>query len=364
MFADRLKNIQSSGIRKVFDMVAQIKNPINLSIGTTDFDVPFPIKEEAKKWMDQGLNQYTTTQGIPELRNAALEHLRSQKILYDDVIITSGVTGGFMLASMVLINPGDELLIPDPRFVMYSFVISLMGGIPIFIDTYPDFHLREETIRPLITSRTKAILVNSPSNPTGMVYSQEELQMVARLASEFNLVVISDEIYEHFLYDRMLFNSIAQFYSNTIVLRGFSKSWGMSGWRIGYLAAPNDILQNMIKVQHYTYICVAPFIQKAALKALQFDGSHLIRKYQNKRDLIYDGLKNDYEVERPQGSFFIFPKAPDNDGKKFVERALQEKLLLVPGNTFSEKNTHFRISFAVRDETLYKGLEILQRLAR
>ncbi len=195
MISQRMQRLHPSGIRRIFDLAANMENPINLSIGTAFFDVPEPIKSEAKKWMDRGHNQYVTTQGLPELRTALRNHLERQNVQFDDVIVTSGVTGGFMLTLFVLIDPGDEVLIPDPRFVMYTPAVEIVGGIPKFFQTYPDFHLREEDIRKQITPKTKAIVVNSPNNPTGVVYSNEELQMVARVASEFDLWIIADEIY-------------------------------------------------------------------------------------------------------------------------------------------------------------------------
>jgi len=362
MLAERLKYLKPSGIRKIFDLAETIENSINLSIGMTDFNVPEVIRKEAKLWMDRGLNQYVNTQGIPELRKELSENLRREKLKFDDVMITSGVTGGYILSMMTLVNPGDEVLIPDPRFVMYSFGVELFGGIPRFVDTYPDFKLRPEQIEAMVTPRTKVLVLNNPNNPTGVVLSPNEVRAIADVARKHNLYVIADEIYNKFLYDNLPYKSIANFYEKSIVLRGYAKSWGMSGWRIGYVAAASELIEYFKMLQHYTYVCAPPFLQKAAMVAENFDGSEIIQHYQKKRDIVYNGLKEFLDVEKPQGAFYIFPKVPDGTSTQLVEKAVKRKLLIVPGQAFSEKDTHFRISFAASDETLEKGIEILYDL--
>ncbi len=362
--ARRLENLRPSGIRKIFNLAQSMENAVDLSIGMTDFDVPVPIKQEAEYWMNRGLNQYVTTQGLPELREVIAEHLREEGVHFEDVIVTSGVTGGFVLSLMALINPGDEVLIPDPRFVMYSFVVELLGGIPVFVDTYPDFRLTPERLVPHLTEKTKALILNNPNNPTGVVLTPEEIQAIAQLARDHDLFVIADEIYDKFVYDHLPLRSIARDYDRTIVLRGYAKSWGMSGWRIGYVAASHEIVEYLKMLQHYTYVCAPPFLQKAAIVAEAFDGSEIISRYQRKRDIIFNGLREFLTVEKPQGAFYIFPEAPDRNSTRLVERAIQRNLLMVPGNTFSEKDSHFRISFAASEKNLEKGIEILYDLVK
>ena len=362
MISRRMKDLHPSGIRRIFDLAAKMENPVNLSIGTAFFDVPEPIKREAIRWMEKGLNQYVGTQGLTDLRAALHRHLEKQGVQFDDVIVTSGVTGAFLLTLLVLVDPGEEVLIPDPRFVMYSPAVELVEGVPKLFSTYPDFRIRVEDIRPLVSSKTKALVINSPNNPTGVVYSEDELRAIAAFAREYDLWIIADEIYEHFLFDGLRFRSIGEFYPKTVLMRGFSKSWAMSGWRIGYIATRRDVIQKMIVAQQYSYVCVAPYVQKAALVALEYDGSALIREYEQKRDYVYAELKDFFHIARPQGAFFMFPEAPDGDGDLLVERAIQKNLLLVPGSAFSQQRSHFRISFSASDEDLKKGITILKQL--
>lgn len=363
MISRRMQELKPSGIRRIFDLAATMEAPINLSIGTAYFDVPEPIKKEAQKWMNRGHNQYTATQGLPELRRAITDHLERQQVQFEDVIVTSGVTGGFFLTLLALVDSGDEVIIPDPAFVMYSPAVQLVGAQPVRLDTYPDFRVDTARLRQLISPRTKALVINSPNNPTGIVYSSEELKAIARVAQEHDLWIFADEIYEHFLFDGLVFDSVSRYYGKTVVLRGFSKSWAMSGWRIGYVATHREVIQKMMVAQQYAYVCVAPFLQKAAIVALQYDGRALIREYEQKRDYVLSELQAYFDVQRPQGAFFLFPKAPDGDGDAFIEKALAKNLLLVPGSAFSEKKTHFRISFSASDEALRKGIQILKELA-
>jgi aspartate/methionine/tyrosine aminotransferase len=363
MLAERLKIINPSGVRRIFDRASRMKNPLDLSLGEPDFDIPDEIKQEGIRWIEKGFNKYTLTQGVPELRQKVEEYLKGKGIRFDSVMITAGVTGGLLLSCMCLIDPGDEVLIPDPYFVMYEYQVLLMGGVPRYIDTYPDFRLHEDTIRKALTSRTKLIIINSPANPTGTVYSKEELEMVARLAGEKGLIVISDDIYERFVYDVPTAPCIGQIYDMTITLNGFSKAWGMTGWRLGYAAGPEEIIQQMITLQQYSFTCPSSFAQKAALVALDYDMGEYIRRYREKRDFVYDALHERYRVTRPQGAFFIFPEAEDGDGEKLVERAISKGVFIIPGGVFSQRRSHFRISFAAPMDVLERGVAILKELS-
>ncbi|HOL04858.1 MAG TPA: pyridoxal phosphate-dependent aminotransferase [Syntrophorhabdaceae bacterium] len=363
--SDRVMNVRPSGVRKIFDLARKVKDPINLSIGEPDFDIPEPIKDEGIAWIKAGFNKYTPSGGIPELREMLLNHLKQDKgIICDDVIITAGVTGGLLLALMVTLNPLDEVIIPDPYFVLYEYQVLLLGGRPVFIDTYPDFTIKEDRLRAAITDRTKVILVNSPNNPTGMVCSREELEMVARVAREKNILLFSDDIYDRFVYEngdeRVYLGSL---YDRTLTFGGFSKTWGMTGWRLGYVAGPSEIIQCMVTMQQYVFSSVNSFAQKAALKALRYNTDSLIDAYKRKRDLIYEGLKDKYNVLKPKGAYFIFPEVPDGDGDRFVEKALKKKLFIIPGSVFSSRKTNVRISFAASEGDIIKGIEILRKMA-
>ncbi len=363
MISDRLKNIKPSGVRRIFDLARKMKDPINLSIGEPDFDIPEEIKEEGINWIRRGFNKYTPSQGIPELREKIGSYLRKKGVYFEDVLITAGVTGGLLLASLALINPGDEIIIPDPYFVMYEYQVLLMGGVPVFVDTYPDFRLREEEFVKKLSKKTKFIIINSPNNPTGAIYPEEDLRMVVKLARERDLLILSDDIYDNFVFDDETCPCIGQLYEKTLTFGGFSKGWAMTGWRLGYVAGPKDIINHMITLQQYTFSSVNSFAQKAAIKALDFDIKDYIQKYKNKRDLIYEGLKDKFNVQKPKGAFYIFPEVPGGDGEAFVEKAIKNNLFIIPGSVFSQKNTHVRISFAAPDETLLRGIEVLNQIS-
>ena len=363
LISDRLGNIKPSGVRRIFDLARQMKDPINLSIGEPDFDIPEPLKEEGIEWIRRGFNKYTPTQGIPELREKIASHLKKKRIHFEEVMVTAGVTGGLLLASLALINPGDEIIIPDPYFVMYEYQVLLMGGVPVFVDTYPDFSLREEELVRKISKRTKCIIINSPNNPTGAIYPEEDLKTVVRIARERDLLILSDDIYDNFVFDEPSCPCIGQLYEKTLTFGGFSKGWAMTGWRLGYVAGPREILQQMITLQQYTFSSVSSFAQKAAVKALDFNMGDYIQRYKKKRDLIYEGLREKFRVQKPQGAFYIFPEVPGRNGDAFVERAIQNNLFVVPGSVFSKRNTHVRISFAASEETLLKGIEVLNRIS-
>lgn len=363
MIAKRLANIRPSGVRRIFDLARTMENPINLSIGEPDFDIPEPLKREGIEWIQRGFNKYVPTQGIPELREKIREYLRNKDVEVEEVMVTTGVTGGILLSCLALVDPGDEIIMPDPYFVMYEYVVLLMGGIPIFVDTYPDFALREESLQKALTKKTKMIIINSPNNPTGAVYSPEELKMVAGIAQENNLLVLSDDIYDKYLYETENHHCMGQIYPKTLTLGGFSKSWAMTGWRLGFAAGPGEIIQHMTTLQQYSFTCAPSFAQKAAIKALDYDVSELIAGYRRKRDLVYEGLRDKYAVQKPVGAFYIFPEAKGRDSWEFVQKAIESNVFVVPGNVFSKRNTHFRVSFAASDDTLMKGIEVLNRIA-
>lgn len=365
MLSDRVKHIDASGIRKVFDLAATMKDPINLSIGQPDFDVPEPIKEAAVAAIRAGHNRYTQTQGIPELHAAVRAMLKERKQFDPEAtLITSAVSGGLLLAFLATLNPGDEVIIPDPYFVMYKHLATLCGAKVVFLDTYPDFRLRREALEPLLTERTKMIVVNSPCNPTGAVYTADELRMVADLARGRDILVVSDETYESFVYDEP-YVSMASLHPPTLLLSGFSKTYAMTGWRLGYAAGPGELISAMTKLQQYTFVCAPSFAQRAGLTALDYDVSDLMAAYHRRRDLIYNGLRSaGYEVQKPGGSFYIFPRVPWGSDMEFVEAAIRNNLLIIPGSVFSERRTHFRIAFPVADATIQRGIEVLQRIVK
>lgn len=366
LVADRTSVIDASGIRKVFALAGELKDPIDFSIGQPDFDVPEPLKQAAIKAIETGLNKYSQTTGEKELRDKITAQMSAEFGWKDPaVLVASGVSGGLLLAFLALVNPGDEVIMPDPYFVIYKHVVNLLGGKCVFVNSYPDFRLPVAGIAHAITGRTKMIILNSPCNPTGMVYTQAEIEAIAKVAAERDVLVLTDEIYEQFSYDGPCV-SIGKYHEKTLLMRGFSKSYAMTGWRLAYVAAPaslRPVIEEMIKIQQYTFVCAPTPFQRAAIAAMEYDVSDLVKAYIHKRDLLYDGLKDTFEVARPQGAFYAFVKAPGGSGTEFVKRAIQNNMLVIPGNVFSERDSHFRISFATTDEKIRQGIDILCRLA-
>ena len=364
LLAERTGLIDASGIRKVFALAADLKDPINFSIGQPDFDVPRKIKDAAVEAIMQGDNRYSQTIGEPLLQGKIAEKLKERYGWEDaDILVTSGVSGALLLTFMSLIDPGDEVIIPDPYFVIYKHVINMIGGKCVFVDSYPDFRLPVEGIEKAITDRTKLLIINSPANPTGVVYSEDELKAVAEVAKRHDLLVMSDEIYDEFCYE-LKCPSIVKYYDKTLLVKGFGKSYGMTGWRMGYAAGTGvvkEIIEQMTKIQQYTFVCAPTPFQFAAIAALDCDMGEHVDAYRKKRDMIYEGLKGKFEIVKPGGAFYAFVKAPI-PATKFVEKAIANNLLIIPGNVFSERDTHFRISYATTDEKIEKGVEILCQL--
>jgi aspartate/methionine/tyrosine aminotransferase len=369
--SNRALGVDASGIRKVFDLAAKMKDPINLSIGLPDFDVPDVAKQAAIESIKAGQNRYTQTQGIAPLRERLRADL-SREIGRDvgEVLITSGVSGGLLLAILATIDPGDEAIFLDPYFVMYKHLLTMAGGKSVIVDSYPDFRFHADRVEKAITPKTKLLILNSPSNPTGVVMSEAEIRAAVEVARKHNLLILSDEIYEPFLYDidrksNQQLYSPAVLYENVVILRGFSKSHAMTGWRLGYAAGPADVIANMTKLQQYTFVCAPSPLQYAALKALDVPMDKPVADYRKKRDIVFNELSKKFEVVRPEGAFYIFPKAPSGmSATDFVTKAIDRNVLIIPGNVFSERDTHFRISYATTDEKLKQGCEILNSLAK
>jgi aspartate aminotransferase/aminotransferase len=365
--SERSRSIDASGIRKVFDLAAKMKDPINLSIGLPDFDVPDVVKDAAIEAIRRGDNRYTQTQGIAPLREKLRKEL-SAEFGRDvgEVLITNGVSGGLLGAGLALIDPGDEVIFPDPYFVMYKHLITMCGGMPVPIDSYPDFRFPAEKVERAITPRTKVLMINSPSNPTGTVMSEAEIRAAVEIAKKHDLLLVSDEIYEPFLYDvkrsgaRKTLYSPAEIYDRTLVLRGFSKSHAMTGWRIGYACGPAAVIAEMAKLQQYTFVCAPSPFQHAAVRAMDVPMDDAVSAYRRKRDIVVERLSRKFELTRPEGAFYAFPAVPrGTPATDFCTRAIEKNVLTIPGGVFSERDTHFRVSYATTDEKLAQGCDIL-----
>lgn len=361
--AARSRAFDSSGIRKVFDLAAKLKDPINLSIGQPDFDVPAEVQAACVDAIHSRKNAYSPSQGIAPLRERLRAVVKQQYGHADrDVFISSGTSGGLVLAMFALVDPGDEVIVFDPYFVMYPPLVKLVGGVPVIIDTYPDFRIDLDKVKAAITPRTKLILFNSPANPTGVTPSADEVHALAELAAERNIALISDEIYSQFVYDGRL-ASPADVNPQTIVIDGFSKSHAMTGWRVGWVHGPQVLIETMIKLQQYSFVCAPQPAQWGALAAMDIDMAGYRRDYKHKRDMMIDGLKDRFEFVKPGGAFYLFPKAPWGTGSEFVTAAINRGILIIPGNIFSGRDSHFRISYAASEDMLKRGIAALNQLA-
>jgi len=360
--AQRTTEFDSSGIRKVFDLAAQMTDPINLSIGQPDFPTPEAVKDAAIEAIRADKNGYSLTQGVPELRERLQDRIDSEHGHADRrVLVTSGTSGALVLAMLALVDPGDEVICFDPYFVMYPALVGMVGGKCVLVDTYPDFRMDPEKVAAAITPRTKLILLNSPANPTGVVAKKDDVRALASLAAKHNIALLSDEIYREFCYDAPLASPVA-WNDKTIVVDGFSKTFGVTGWRLGWVHGPAAIIDKMTMLQQYTFVCAPHPLQWAAVAAMDVDMSKQVAEYRSRRDLMVEGLHNaGYEAAPPGGAFYVFPQVPDGAGTatEFVARAIENQLLVIPGNIFSQRDTHFRLSYAASAETIERGIEVL-----
>jgi aspartate aminotransferase/aminotransferase len=275
------------------------------------------------------------------------------------------VSGGLSLALLACINPGDEVLIGDPCFVSYRTLVNLAGGTPVPVNLYDDLGAHPERFADAITPRTKMLIINSPGNPTGVVYPADDVRAVCELAEKHNLLLLSDEIYTALSYDGPATSPVTYAPDRTILLRGFGKDYGMTGWRMGYAAGPAPIIQEMAKLQQYTFVCAPQPAQWACLTAMDTDVSHQVGAYREKRDIVVGAMEKSFAFVRPGGGFYVFAKAPNRyeTATAFVEAAIGKNVLVIPGCAFSDRDTHFRVSYAVPNDTLREGCEILCSLA-
>lgn len=365
MISNRVKKFNSKEVREIFKAASQIDDPINLSIGEPDFDIPEEVKEEAIEQIRAGFNHYTPSSGIEDLRKRLSSKLLSKNKISasaDDIAITTGVSAGLLVTILILVDKDDEVLVLDPYFPTYPELVKLAEGKPVFIDTYPDFSLPLDKIERAITSKTKAIIINSPNNPTGAVYSEESLKGLAAIAKKHNLTVISDEIYEDYVFEGKHF-SIGSIYENTVSLWGFSKTYAMTGWRLGYMTGKSEFMERVHELLQYLYFSPPSIPQKAAIKALEIGPpKEILAKFKLKRDYLLEKLSKKFEIAGGQGAFYLFAKVPVLDTDKFLEKAMEKKVFMLPGKVFSQRNSHVRISYSVNFETLEKAVKALNSL--
>ena len=365
--AKRVESIDLSGIRKMFDMVGE--NSINLALGEPDFDTPPHIREAVKEALDEGFTHYTSNIGIIELREAISHKLITENHIEaspESVIVTTGASGALYCSVNALIGEGDEVIIPDPGFVAYDACVKISGGksISAHLKDENDFRLLPEDVLELVTPHTKAIIMNSPGNPTGGVLEKEDIKGLADIADDHNLIIISDEIYEKIIYGKKHY-SPASYSDNVITINGFSKTYAMTGFRIGYLNAPPELTEEILKVHQYTVTCATSLSQKAALAALQGpqdEVGKMVGEFKRRRDLVVERLHSmGIKCNQPQGAFYVFPSIENPE--RLVEEALKKDVVLVPGNSFGKYGEgHFRISYATSYEDLEESMDRLESL--
>ena len=280
------------------------------------------------------------------------------------MIVTAGTAGGLMLGLCATVNPGDEVVVFDPYFIMYNNLIALAGGRTVLVDTYPDFRFDTGRVAEVLTPRTKVVILNSPGNPTGVVATPQEMASLARLCQDRGILLLSDEVYSRFSYDGEC-ASPATSNPDTLVVDGLSKSHGMTGWRLGYAHGPSALIQEMAKLQQFSYVCAPSPAQWGGLAALDVDLSPQVDAYRRKRDAVVQALDGLYPMARPQGAFYAFLQVPSRyeTATRFAAEAIQHNLIVIPGSVFSRHDTHIRISYAVDDRTLERGLDVLRQMA-
>lgn len=361
-----MRRIEPSGIRRIFELMATMDDPINLSIGQAHFDTPPELVEAACRALRAGHNRYTVTQGLPAL-NERLRSMVAERYgrRPQSSLITAGVSGGIMLSFLALLDPGDEILLPDPNFMMYRHLANLCGATIRYYDLYPRFHLDPAEIEALVNERTKIIFLNSPSNPTGGVLTRQEIRAVVAAAERVGAYVVSDEIYDAFVYD-VPFHSPVSDYDRVVQLGGFSKTYAVPGWRMGYATGPAPVLDAMKTLQQFSFVCAPAPFQYAVLEVgLDLDMRPWVEEYKHKRDRIVAGLDPAFALVPPDGSFYAFPSLPGGCAEAaFMEAALAAKILVVPGSAFSRRASHFRLSFAAADDMLEAGIAGLNAVAR
>lgn len=378
-----------SGIRRVSELRATLKDPIDLSLGQPSEPVPEAVKQAAIEAIRADKNGYTITRGIPELQRRIRRDLHEHHgwPLDEDaygVLVVAGTSAALVLAALATLNAGDNCVIQDPWFVLYPPLAAMCGAEAAQCDTYPDFRMTAARVAPLLTPRTKFVLCCSPSNPSGVTLSQAEVYDLADLCRERRTLMISDEIYDRFAFPEgaALRPGDAGFgrapspatvrpgrepWNELLLIRGFGKTYGCTGWRMGFVAGPNRLLAEMTKLNQYNFVCAPSMAQWGCLAALDTSIDGFISTYARRRDMVVAALRDVCELPPPTGAFYAFPRVPERLGltaSDFCRKAYERSVLIVPGGVFSRRDTHFRLSYAAPDAMLERGLAIIADLMR
>lgn len=373
-FPDRLKEVPESGIRRLFELAGRYRGVISLGIGEPDFDAPQHIKDYAKEGLDRGYSHYTPNNGLKMLRDAVAEKLRRENRIEADpdrnIIITIGGNEALLLSFSTFLRPGDEVLLPSPYFVSYWAVVTLLGGVPVEVPTTLEggFRLDPGRLAEAVTPRTRCIIINSPNNPTGAVLRRKDMEGIAGLAQEHHLRVVSDECYEKLVYSgegHVSMASLGGMAERTITVNSFSKTYAMTGWRLGYCVADEATVAEMVKFQMFLATCPVSFVQYAVARAMGDPRSTaaveaMRREYRARRDYIHKRLGEipGFEVARPEGAFYIFPRSGGDDVST-AERLLRKaRVVVVPGSSFGRYGKgHLRLCYATSKESIAEAMD-------
>lgn len=374
-----VRGLPHSGIRKFFDLISQTSGIISLGVGEPDYITPDLIQAACCKALKEGRTKYTSNGGMPELRQAIACYLKKRfNVNYEaeNILVTVGVSEAVDLVLRAIIDPGDEILIGEPCYVSYVPSTRLAGGVPVPIPTRAEdeFRLKKEDLVAGITSKTKAIIISYPNNPTGAIMERPDLEEVAQVATNYDLLVISDEVYAELTYGtrHTSIASLPGMQKRTILLNGFSKAFAMTGWRLGFAAGPAEIIEAMIKIHQYTMLCAPSISQYAALTALQEEFpfiEEMVSSYDKRRQLLVQGLKDlGLPCYQPRGAFYVFPSIKETGmtSEEFCESLLfEEKVAVVPGNAFGQSGEGFvRCCYAAAQSEIEEALERIERFLR
>ncbi|MGE5559067.1 MAG: aminotransferase class I/II-fold pyridoxal phosphate-dependent enzyme [Bacillota bacterium] len=373
-------DLPPSGIRKFFDLVSEMTDVISLGIGEPDFVTPWRMREACIYSLEKGYTMYTANLGLPDLRREISVYTsRHFGVEYDparEILVTVGGSEAMDLAVRAVLSPGDEIIIPEPCFVSYGPCAIIAGGKVVYIPTYVEdgFKVEPEKIKNAITPYTKALFIGYPNNPTGAVMDRETLLAISRLAAEYDLAVISDEIYSRLVYDceHVCFAALPDMKERTILLNGFSKAYAMTGWRLGYALAPPEIIEAMNKIHQYTIMCAPITAQKAAIEALrngEKDCLYMVEQYDQRRRVFISGLNAiGLDCFEPRGAFYAFPsvKRTGMSSQQFAEELLrEERVAVVPGTAFGPSGEGYvRCSYASSMENLQEALRRMENFVK
>lgn len=372
-------DLKKSGIRKFFDLLDGRKDVIGLTVGQPDFVTPWHIREAGIESLQKGKTYYTSNAGMPELRaeiSAYLKRRFSLSYAPEETLVTVGGSEAIDLAIRAVVEPGDEVIIPTPSFVCYEPIVRLCGGVPVIVKTTVKdrFKLTPDALRAAITPKTKMLVLPYPSNPTGAILTREDLEEIAAILRDTNILVLSDEIYAEMTYGRQHVSiaSLDGMWERTIVANGFSKAYAMTGWRMGYLAAPKPLTEQMLKIHQYAIMCAPTTSQFAAIEALKNgdeDIAMMVGEYDRRRRFIYQGfLDIGIDVFEPEGAFYIYPEvgAFGIDADEFCDRLLNEyKCAIVPGTAFGEGGERFaRVSYAYSIKHIEEALNRIEAFVK